>query len=206
MKVLLINGSPHPHGCTFTALSEVARAIEAGGVETHIVHTGSRVQGCVACGKCRETGLCVFSDDRVNECIRLLKESDGLVVGAPVHYAGPSAALCAFLDRLFYGKAGAYAYKPAAAVVSCRRGGASASFDRLNKYFTISAMPVVASTYWNEVHGNRPEEVLQDAEGLHTMRVLGASMAWMVKAFALARQHGLPPPPIEPKVMTNFIR
>ena len=166
MNVLLINGSPHKKGCTYTALSEVAGQLEKNGIGSNIVHIGSKpIRGCIACGACRETGLCVFDDDPVNECSGLLKAADGLVVGSPVYYAAPNGALCAFLDRLFYMKSGAYAYKPAAAVVSCRRGGASAAFDRLNKYFTISCMPIVSSQYWNSVHGNTPEEVRQDKEG-----------------------------------------
>ena len=132
---------------------------------------------CIACGKCADTGHCVFTDDPVNEAIDLLREADALVVGSPVYYAGPNGSICAFLDRMFYMKSAPYAFKPAAAVVSCRRGGASASFDRLNKYFTIARMPVVASQYWNSVHGNTPAEVLQDREGLQTMRTLGDNMA-----------------------------
>ena len=182
MNVLLINGSPHKKGCTYTALSEVAGQLEKNGIGSNIVHIGSKpIRGCIACGACRETGLCVFDDAPVNECSGLLKAADGLIVGSPVYYAAPNGALCAFLDRLFYMKSGAYAYKPAAAVVSCRRGGASAAFDRLNKYFTISCMPIVSSQYWNSVHGNTPEEVRQDKEGLQIMRTLGDNMAWLLK-------------------------
>ncbi|MBR2979818.1 MAG: flavodoxin family protein [Myxococcaceae bacterium] len=206
MKVLLINGSPHRDGCTFTALQEVAHALERHGVATRLIHTGTRVQGCLACGRCLETGYCAVGDDGVNEAIDLLRESDGLVVGAPVHYASAAAALSAFLDRMFYGKSRAYAFKPAAAIVSCRRGGASASFDRLNKYFTISAMPIVSSNYWNEVHGTTPDEVRQDAEGLQTMRLIGDAMAWMIRCFALAKSQGIAAPTLEPKIFTNFIR
>lgn len=206
MKVLLINGSPHRDGCTFTALQEVAGALETSGVATEFVHTGSKIQGCVACNRCCQTGYCVFGDDGVNRAIDLLRAADGLVVGAPVHYASAAAALCGFLDRMFYCKSAAYAFKPAAAIVSCRRGGASASFDRLNKYFTISAMPIVASNYWNEVHGTTPDEVRQDAEGMQTMRVLGSAMAWMIKCLAVARAHGVTAPALEPKIFTNFIR
>lgn len=206
MKVLLINGSPHRDGCTYTALQEVAGALEANGVATELIHTGSRVQGCVACNRCCQTGYCAFGGDGVNQAIDLLREADGLVVGAPVHYASAAAALCGFLDRMFYCKSAAYALKPAAAIVSCRRGGASASFDRLNKYFTISAMPVVSSNYWNEVHGTTPEEVRQDAEGMQTMRVLGNAMAWMIKCLAVARAQGVTAPALEPKIFTNFIR
>ena len=190
MNVLLINGSPHKKGCTYTALSEVAGQLEKNGIGSNIVHIGSKpIRGCIACGACRETGLCVFDDDPVNECSGLLKAADGLVVGSPVYYAAPNGALCAFLDRLFYMKSGAYAYKPAAAVVSCRRGGASAAFDRLNKYFTISCMPIVSSQYWNSVHGNTPEEVRQDKEGLQIMRTRWAT-TWRGCSSALRPPRG----------------
>lgn len=206
MNVLLINGSPHKNGCTFTALSEVAGQLNAQGIDTHILHIGNKpIQGCIACGKCLQTGRCVFENDPVNECIDRLKQADGLVVGSPVYYAGPNGTLCGLLDRVFYGKNGPYAYKPAAAVVSCRRGGATASFDRLNKYFTISCMPVVSSQYWNEVHGNTPEEVRQDLEGLQIMRTLGRNMAWLIKCIEAGRGT-VPPPEQEPFTRTNFIR
>ncbi len=207
MQVLLVNGSPHAKGCTFTALSEVAGALEKAGIETQLMQIGGKaIRGCIACGKCAETGHCIFTDDPVNEGIDLLRAADGLVVGAPVYYAGPNATLCAFLDRVFFMKAAPYAYKPACAVVSCRRGGATASFDRLNKYFTIARMPVVSSQYWNEIHGNTAEEARQDLEGLQTMRTLGANMAWMLKCFAAGREKGILPPEREPGIYTNFIR
>lgn len=207
MKVLLVNGSPHAKGCTFTALSEVAGALEKAGIETQLMQIGGKaIRGCIACGKCAETGHCIFTDDPVNEGIDLLRAADGLVVGAPVYYAGPNATLCAFLDRVFFMKAAPYAYKPACAVVSCRRGGATASFDRLTKYFTIARMPVVSSQYWNEIHGNTAEEARQDLEGLQTMRTLGANMAWMLKCFAAGREKGILPPEREPGIYTNFIR
>ena len=207
MKVLLVNGSPHAKGCTFTALSEVAGALEKAGIETQLMQIGGKaIRGCIACGKCAETGHCIFTDDPVNEGIDLLRAADGLVVGAPVYYAGPNATLCAFLDRVFFMKAAPYAYKPACAVVSCRRGGATASFDRLNKYFTIARMPVVSSQYWNEIHGNTAEEARQDLEGLQTMRTLGANMAWMLKCFAAGREKGILPPEREPGIYPNFIR
>ena len=159
MQVLLINGSPHPKGSTATALATVARQLEKAGIETTTLHVGNKaIRGCIACGKCAQTGLCVFKDDPVNECVERMRAADGLVVGSPVYYAGPNASLCALLDRMFYMKSAPYAFKPAAAVVSCRRGGASASFDRLNKYFTIARMPVVSSQYWNSIHGNNAEE------------------------------------------------
>lgn len=206
MNVLMINGSPHKEGCTFTALTEVAGQLNAQGVNTEIVHIGTKpIQGCIACRKCISTGKCIFNDDGVNECVEKLGKADGLVVGSPVYYAGPNGALCAFLDRLFFGKSAAYAYKPAAAVLSCRRGGGTASFDRLNKYFTISNMPVVSSRYWNEVHGNTPDEVRQDLEGLYTMRTLGRNMAWLLKCIE-AGKGIVPLPEAETPVMMNFIR
>lgn len=207
MKVLLINGSPHPRGCTYTALSTVAAQLEKNGLETQILQMGNKaVHGCIACGKCRDTGHCIFEDDPVNEAVDLLREADGLVVGSPVYYAGPNGSICAFLDRMFFLKSAPYAFKPAAAVVSCRRGGASASFDRLNKYFTIARMPVVSSQYWNSVHGNTPDEVRQDKEGLQIMRTLGDNMAWLLKCIAAGKAAGIDQPVPEPWEATNFIR
>lgn len=207
MSVLLINGSPHSKGCTYTALSVVAEQLNKNGLETRMLHIGNRaVHGCAACGKCEETRRCVFTSDLVNEAIGLLLEAEALVVGSPVYYAGPNGALCAFLDRVFFTRNELYAFKPAAAVVSCRRGGASASFDRLNKYFTIARMPVVSSQYWNSVHGNTPEEVMQDREGLQTMRALGDNMSWFVKCISAGRAAGIRPPVIEAWEPTNFIR
>ena len=207
MNVLLVNGSPHPKGCTWTALNEAARQLEKNGVETTLLQVGSKaVRGCIACGKCRETGYCIFKDDPVNEGIDLLRAADGIIVGSPVYYAGPNATLCAFLDRVFFLKAAPYAFKPAACVVSCRRGGASASFDRLNKYFTIARMPVMASQYWNSIHDNAPEEAAQDAEGPQTMRTLGDNMAWLLKCIDAGRAAGVERPTPEPWEGTNFIR
>ena len=205
-KVLLINGSPHEHGCTFTALSEVADTLSKNGVETERLYLGQKpVAGCIACRSCYQTGKCVF-DDKVNEINRRIDEFDAVIVGSPVYYAGPAGQLCAFLDRLFYSSRGRMAGKLAAAVVSCRRGGATATFDRLNKYFTISNMYVVGSQYWNQVHGNTPEEVKQDAEGLQTMRTLGQNMAWMLENRAAGMRSGVKAPEYEAKVNTNFIR
>ena len=207
MNVLLINGSPHPKGCTYTALNIVATQLEKNGLSTRMLHVGNKaMHGCIACGQCAESGQCVFTDDPVNETISLLLEADALVVGSPVYYAGPNGALCAFLDRVFFMRNELYAFKPAAAVVSCRRGGASTSFDRLNKYFTIARMPVVSSQYWNSVHGNTPEEVLRDKEGLQTMRALGDNMAWLVKCIAAGKAAGIDHPVMEPWEPTNFIR
>lgn len=206
MKVLLINGSPHKKGCTYTALREVADELERQGIETEIFQLGTAaVRSCTACGQCAKTGRCVFDDDPVNECLDRLRQADGLIVGAPVHYAGPAGAVTTLLDRMFYGKSGFLALKPAAAVVSCRRGGASAAFDRLNKYFTIAQMPVVSSQYWNAVHGNTPEQVRQDLEGMQIMRTLGRNMAWLLKCIDYAKE-AVPRPEQEERVATNFIR
>ena len=206
MKVLLINGSPHERGCTYTALSEVAKQLEKHGVQTEFISMGKTpVAGCIACGKCAETGRCIF-DDQVNMVLDKLEKYVGILVGSPVYYAGPSGQICAFLDRLFYSSKGRMAGKVAAAVVSCRRGGASAAYDRLNKYFTISNMQVASSQYWNQVHGNTPEEVKQDEEGLQTMRTLADNMAWMIQNTKTAQEHGIKRPEYEKKIGTNFIR
>ncbi len=202
MKVLLINGSPNKEGCTYTALREVADALEKNGVETQIFHIGTKpVYDCTGCRKCMELGRCVIDGDVCNEMARLAAEADGLVIGSPVYYAGPNGALCALLDRMFFSSGAKLAYKPGAAVVSCRRGGAGSAFDRLNKYFTISQMPVVSSQYWNAVHGNTPEQVKKDKEGLQIMRRLGTNMAWLLKSIAAGEG------PIkleEPRQVTSF--
>lgn len=205
-KILLINGSPHEHGCTYTALKEVADTLAAGGVDSEFVYLGTKpVTGCIACGSCAGTGRCAFGD-QVNEVLEKLDEYDGIVTGSPVYYAGPSGQICAFLDRLFYASGGRMAGKLAAAVVSCRRGGASAAFDRLNKYFTISNMNVVSSQYWNQVHGKVPEDVRKDKEGLQTMRTLARNIIWNLKNMEAGRAAGVEPPEYEAKEYTNFIR
>jgi multimeric flavodoxin WrbA len=202
----MINGSPHQKGCTYTALSEVAGQLEQQGIETNIFHIGHEtIRGCVACGGCVESGYCVFDDDPVNECVDLAGKADGLVIGSPVYFAALNGSLCAFLDRMFFAKTARYAYKPAAAIVNCRRGGASAAFDRLNKYFTISSMPIVSSQYWNATHGNTPAEVKQDLEGMQIMRTLGRNMAWLLKCIEAARGT-VPYPEREAPARTNFIR
>lgn len=204
MKVLLINGSPRKEGNTYLALSEVASALQANGVDTEIVSIGAKaVQGCIACGRCAELGRCVFKDALYEKVRAAIETADALVVGSPVYYAGPNGSLCALLDRLFYSSSSYLQYKPAAAVSVCRRGGASATFDRLNKYFTITNMPVVSSIYWNSVHGRTPGEALQDAEGLQVMRTLGNNMAWLLKNL---KNGGQPVPEAEQRIMTNFIR
>lgn len=206
MKVLLINGSPHKEGCTFTALNEVAKTLEKNGIETEILYLGVKpIAGCIACGKCSQLGKC-FIDDKVNEILARADEFDGVVIGSPVYYAGPSGQIRAFLDRLFYAGGRRFAGKPGAAVVSCRRGGASAAFDQLNKYFTISSMPIVSSQYWNQVHGAYAEQVLQDEEGMQTMRTLGNNMAWLLKCIQLGKENGITLPEREPHLWTNFVR
>lgn len=206
MKVLLVNGSPHAQGCTYTALCEVAAALEKQGIETEIFQVGTKpISGCLGCGGCSKTGKCVI-DDVVNVFVDKAKEADGFVFGSPVHYANASGALTSFLDRAFYGKGAVYADKPAAAVMSCRRGGATATLDQLNKYFTISNMPIVSSQYWNMVHGNTPEQVRQDLEGMQTMRTLGTNMAWLLKCIEAGKAAGIAKPEREAKVATNFIR
>jgi multimeric flavodoxin WrbA len=206
MHVLMINGSPHGKGCTYTALSEVAGQLEAQDIEARFFHIGSdAIQGCTGCRSCAESGHCLFDDDPVNACVDLARKADGIVIGSPVYYSGPNGSLCAFLDRMFFLKAAGYAYKPGAAVVNCRRGGASAAFDRLNKYFTVSNMPVVPSQYWNATHGLTPEEVKQDLEGMQIMRTLGRNMAWLLRCIEAAKGT-VPFPEAETRVATNFIR
>ena len=203
MKALLINGSPRERGCTYTALSELARTLEAEGIETELIQAGARTtHGCIACGKCRETGKCVF-DDVVNETAPKLAEADALVIGAPVYYASPAGGAISFMDRLFHSTGIDMTMKVGASVVSCRRGGASAAFDQLNKYFSISQMPIATSVYWNQVHGNTPEQVREDKEGLQTMRTLGRNMAFLMKSIALGKaQYGLPEK--EKSIVTSF--
>ena len=206
MKVLLVNGSPHERGCTYTALREAADAIEKRGIETEILWLGKgEIPGCMGCGACRKLGKCV-RNDIVNETAAKLGEYDALIAGSPVYYAAPNGQICAFLDRLFYSAGGKLAGKLGAAVVSCRRGGASAAFDRLNKYFTINCMPIVSSNYWNQIHGNTAEEAKQDLEGLQTMRTLAENMAWLLKCVEAGRKAGVAEPEREPKIFTNFIR
>lgn len=206
MKVLLFNGSPNRAGCTYTALNEVAQQLHKHGIETEIFQVGAKpVAGCIGCGKCAGGKGCIF-DDGVNELAARLDEFDALVVGSPVYYAGPSGQCTAFLDRLFYSASKKLRGKPGAAVVSCRRGGASASYDRLLKYFGINSMPIVTSQYWNQVHGNRPEEVLRDEEGLQTMRTLAENLAWLLKCIEAGRAAGVAEPAYEAPLRTNFIR
>ena len=205
MKVLLVNGSSRKNGCTNVALQEVARSLNEENIETEIVFIGNQpLSDCVACRKCRETGRCVF-DDIVNEIVEKAKDCDGFVFGSPVYYAHPSARLLAVMDRAFYSGGRHFAFKPAAAVLSARRAGTTASFDVINKYFTINSMPVVSSTYWNHVYGREPEDVQQDKEGLMTMYNIGKNMAWLLRCIALGRENGLDRP-VNEKVLTDFSR
>ena len=205
MKVLLINGSPKANGNTALALSQMQTVFEAEGVEVELIHVGNKaIRGCIACNQCAKQGKCVF-DDMVNEVAPKFEAADGIVVASPVYYAGPNATVMAFLDRLFYSTSFDKTMKVGAAAVVCRRGGASAAFDRLNKYFTISGMPVASSYYWNSVHGMTPGEAEADGEGMRTVRMLARNMAFLMKSIALGREKfGLPEAERGP--MTNFIR
>ena len=205
MKVLLLNGSPHAAGVNATALDEMVKIFHENQIETEIVQVGNlAIRGCVACGYCYEHAKCVF-DDVVNEIAEKFKEADGLVVASPVYYASANATLIAVLDRLFYSSRFDKTMKVGASVVTCRRGGASATFDELNKYFTISGMPVVSSNYWNSVHGNNAEQAVQDEEGLQVMRNLARNMTFLMQSIALGKeQFGLPEK--EKKIATNYIR
>jgi len=209
VKVLMINGSARPSGCTFTALMEVAAALEAEGIPCEIAQSGNKpIRDCTGCKKCLELGdRCAFDDDMVNALIQKAKEADGFVFGTPVYYAHPSGRILSLLDRMFYAsRSGPFLHKPAAAVASARRAGTTASIDVINKYFTIAQMPVASSTYWNMVHGNTPEEVLRDEEGLQTMRNLGKNMAWLLKCIEAGRERGILPPEAEKIHRTSFIR
>lgn len=206
MKVLMFNGSPHANGCTYTALREVGAVLRNHGIDFEIVQVGTKpVSGCIACGKCAQLGKCIF-DDGVNALASRLEEFDAVIVGSPVYYSGPSGQCTSFLDRLFYTAGKKLRGKPGAAAVSCRRGGASASYDRLNKYFGINSMPIVTSQYWNQVHGSTPEEVRRDEEGMQTMRTLGENMAWLLKCIEAGKAAGVPEPVREAPIRTNFIR
>jgi multimeric flavodoxin WrbA len=205
MKVLLINGSPNANGCTFTALSEVAKTLNENGVDTEIVHVGNKdIRGCIGCRKCRENGKCVFND-LVNEVAPRFAECDGIVIGSPVYFSSANGSVVSFMDRLFYSVSCDKTMKVGAAVVSARRTGCSSTFDILNKYFSISGMPVAPSQYWNEVHGYTPDDVRKDEEGMQTMRVLGKNMAFLIKSIALGKErYGLPEK--ETRIFTHFIR
>ena len=205
MKVLLINGSPNPDGCTFTALSFVAKALEEGGIGTEIFQIGKNaIRGCVDCGGCRDN-RCAF-DDLANRALEKMEGCDGLVIGSPVYYAAPNGSLIALLNRMFFAGTALMRLKPAACVVSARRAGTTAALEVLNKYPTLAQMPLISSTYWSMVHGNEPQEVYQDIEGVETMRTLGMNMAYLLKCIEAGRVAGVMPPEYKPKTFTNFIR
>lgn len=208
MKVLLLNGSSHPHGCTDAALREVADHLERSGIEADILFLGNDpVRDCIACGTCgRQPGRCDFDDDIVNRVIEKTREADGFVFGSPVYYAHPSGRILSVLDRVFYAGKDAFFHKPAAAIASARRAGTTATLDVLQKYFTISQMPVAASTYWTMVHGCQPEDVQKDEEGLQTMRNLAANMTWLLKCIEVGKTAGITAPQAESGAWTNFIR
>ena len=204
MKVLVLNGSPHVNGCTATALNEVIKTLNTEGIETELIQIGNEtIHGCIACHYCKDGNGCVFNDDLVNKVAKKFEEADDLLIGSPVYYSSPNGTILSLLDRLFYSTTFKKQMKVGAAVVSCRRGGNTASFDVLNKYFTISGMPVVSSTYWNQVHGFNAQDVKKDLEGLQTMRNLGRNMAFLIKAISVAKDHyGLPEE--ETEVVTSF--
>ncbi len=207
MKVLLLNGSTRKNGCTYTALTEIAKTLNECNIETEIIQMGAAaVRDCIACGKCAVLGKCVFNDDLANVLIEKAATADGFVFGSPVYYSHPTGQIQAVLDRAFYAGKRNFAGKPAAAIVSARRGGTTASFDVLNKYFSISQMPIVTSTYWNMVHGQKPEDVRQDLEGMQTMRNLARNMAYLLKCIEAGREKGVEPPATETGSYTNFIR
>ena len=211
MKVLLVNGSPHAKGCTYTALCEVAETLNQEGIEAEMFWIGNKpIGGCIGCRKCGEIGNCIF-DDVVNQFRKSALSADGFIFGSPVHYAGAAGNMTAFMDRVFYselkGNANqAFYLKPAAAVISARRAGTTATFDQINKYFAIQEMPIVSSRYWNMEHGTNPDEVRQDAEGMYTMRVLGRNMAYLLRCMEAARKAEIPLPEKETPVFTNFVR
>ena len=208
MKVLMVNGSPKSKGNTAAALAEVGAALEGHGIEWEVFQLGAApVRDCIGCGKCAELDCaCVFDDDMVNELIKAAQQADGFIFGTPVYYAHPTGRILSVLDRAFYAGGAAFEHKPGAAIAVARRGGITASFDVLNKYFTINHMPVVSSQYWNMVHGNTPEEVKQDEEGLQTMRTLGNNMAWLIKCIEAGKKAGITFPEREPAIKTNYIR
>ncbi|GHU73976.1 FMN reductase [Clostridia bacterium] len=203
----MVNGSPHAGGCTYTALTEIGKTLTEAGVEWEIFQIGTKpIRGCIACHACSNLNdRCVFDDDVVNRALEKAETADGFIFGSPVHYAAASGGMTSFLDRFFY-SGPKFSGKPGAVVVSCRRGGASSTFDQLNKYLTISSMPVVSSQYWNSVHGYTPEDVRKDEEGLQVMRVLGRNMAWLLKCIDAGKKAGINYPESEERARTNFIR
>jgi len=207
MKVLMINGSPHANGCTYTALCHVAEALKEQGIESEIVHIGAKpVCGCTACGACRKTGKCAFDDGLIASIAEKMASADGLIVGSPVHYASVSGSLLGLLDRLWMAAGGVMRHKPAAAIVSARRAGTTATLDILHKYFSFAEMPIVSSFYWNMVHGSKSEDVDADVEGVQIMHRLGRNMAWLLSAIDAGRKAGIEPPAPEKRVSFNYVR
>jgi len=209
MKVLLLNGSPHKEGCTYTALTEISKTLKEEGIDSEIFQIGTDlISGCRGCKACSKIGKCVI-DDKVNEFIELAKDFDGFIFGSPVHYAAASGSITSFLDRAFYANSAsgkkAFEHKPGAAIASARRSGTTATLDQLNKYFTITQMPIISGRYWNMVHGHTPNDVIQDLEGLQNMRFLARNMAWHLKCKEAGEKAGLLPPEQEPAIHTNFI-
>lgn len=210
MKVLLVNGSPHKEGCTYTALCEVSGTLNQNGIDTDVFWIGKQpLSGCIACHACAKSNRCVF-EDSVNEFLDIAGDYDGFVFGSPVHWGGASGAITSFLDRAFYadlnGRGNRFLLKPAAAILSARRAGTTAAWDQLNKYFGLMQMPIITSRYWNMVHGTNPDEVRQDLEGMQTMQILGHNMAYFLKCKEMGSKLGIPMPPQDPFVFTNFIR
>lgn len=205
MKVLLVNGSPHENGCTSRALQEVQAQLTKEGIESEIFWVGRKVQGCIGCFSCTKTGKCVF-EDNLGEFVAKAEEADGFVFGSAVYFGSAAGSISAFMDRLFFSSGRRLEHKPAASVVSCRRGGASEAFVQMNMYYTMTNMPVISSQYWNQVHGMTPAEVEQDAEGLQTMRTLGSNMAWILKCIESGKKDGVRKPKLETPVLTNFVR
>ncbi len=210
MKVMLVNGSPHKEGCTYAALTEVAKTLNEESIDTEIFWIGSKpISGCIACRACRTTGRCAI-DDVVNEFRDIAHDADGYIFGTPVHYAAAAGNMTSFMDRLFYSDHGAdqslFYLKPAACVIVARRAGTTATYDQMNKYFGLNQMPIISARYWNMVHGAKPEDVYKDEEGLYNMRVLARNMAFFLKCKQVALQHGVEFPKQEPPVFTNFIR
>lgn len=205
MKVLLVNGSPHQTGCTYTALKEISDTLLKNDIESEIYWIGTNpIAGCIGCNVCLKTGKC-FRNDIVNEFLEKVPHVDGFVFGSPVHFASGSGALTSFMDRAFYGRKKLFENKPACSIVSCRRGGATSAFEQLNKYFSMNNMPIVTSQYWNQVHGTNPDEVKKDLEGMQTMRTLANNLAWLLKCIDIAKKAGLPYPQNEDTIKTNFI-
>lgn len=206
MKTLIINGSPNEHGCTYTALHEVEKTLQKHSIETEILYIGKKpISGCIACMSCLKTGTCIMNDT-VTEIQSRLDTIDAIIVGSPVYYGNATGPVLSFMDRLFFPVQDKMAGKLGASVVSCRRGGASSAFDQLNKFFTMSNMPLVTSQYWNQVHGFTPEDVMKDEEGLQTMRTLGENMSWLLSSIDAGRKNGLKAPQYEAAIRTHFIR